>query len=120
MPASPDSGNASRLTSLMPLYSLRVVRGGDLRAAVEPVAHDREVHHVGGAHPVVDDVGALRAGALDERRGNARRRDAHVARHGDPLRVEVGDERAADGAGGVLIDFRRIDTADVVGLEDVF
>ena len=97
---------------------LRVVRRRDLRAAVVPVARDGEVHHVGAHHAVVDDVGALLARALDERRGHRRRRQAHVARHGDAPGVEVGDEAAADLPRRVLVDFRRIEAADVVGLED--
>ena len=51
---------------------LRVVRGGDLRAAVQRIRDDREVEHVGAEHAVVDDIGALFAGALDERRGDRR------------------------------------------------
>ncbi len=47
MPASPDSGNASRAHHLDAVVLARVVRGGDLRAAVEPVADHREVEHVG-------------------------------------------------------------------------
>src|SRR6185503_15958873 len=45
---------------------LRIVRGGDLDAAVVAVARDREVQHVGRDHPVVDNIGALRGGAVDE------------------------------------------------------
>ena len=63
----------------------RVVRRGDLRAAFQSRAGDGEVHHVGRHHPVVDDVGALRSRALDERFGQRGRRQPHVARHGDLL-----------------------------------
>ena len=59
MPASPLSGSASARTILMPLYCFGIVRRGDLRAAVEAVAGDGEVEHVGGHQAVVDDVGAL-------------------------------------------------------------
>ena len=62
---------------------LRIVRRGDLRAAFEAVVDDREVHHVGRQHAVVHDVRALLADAVDERRGNRRRRHAHVARDAD-------------------------------------
>ena len=66
MPDSPLSGNASRLTSLQPLYCFGIVRRGDLRAAVETIGGDGEVHLVGAGEPVVDDRAALRHGAVDE------------------------------------------------------
>ena len=66
---------------------LRIVRGRDLRAAVEPVVDDGEVQHVGAEHAVVHDVGALLAHAVDERGGDRRRRHAHVARDADLRRV---------------------------------
>ena len=59
MPSSPDSGCAPFRTILMPLYCFGIVRRGDLDAAVEAVADDREVDHVGRLHAVVDDVAAL-------------------------------------------------------------
>ncbi len=96
---------------------LRVVRRGDLRAAVVPVARHGEIHHVGRRHAVVDDVGALAQRALDERRRDRRRREPHVARHGDAPGVEVGDEAAADLPRGVLVDLGRVQAAHVVGLE---
>ena len=114
-----DSGNASCRTILMPLYSFGIVRGGDLDAAVVPVPRDGEIEHVGAHHAVVDDVGPLAGRALDERRRHRRRREPHVARHGDALRAEVGDEAAADQARRLLVDLLGIESADVVGLEDV-
>ena len=51
----------------MPLYCLGLCEAVISHAAVVPVARDREVQHVGRHHPVVDDVGALRRGAVDER-----------------------------------------------------
>ena len=97
---------------------LRVVRRGDLDAAVVAVRRDREVEHVGRNHPVVDDVGALRGGAVDERGRERRRRQPHVAPDGDPFRLQIRDERRADGARGLFVDLARIHAADVVGLED--
>ena len=69
---------------------LGIVRRGDLRAAVEPVGGDGEVHHVGAGQAVVDDVAALRARAVDEGRGQRRRRQPHVARDGEAPRPEIG------------------------------
>ena len=96
------------------------MRRGDLRAAVEIVADDGEVEHVGGQHAVVDDVGALLAHAFDEGGGERRRRHAHVARDADRRRLQIGGEAAADLPGDVLVDLARVEAADVVGLEDVW
>ena len=64
------------------------------------------------------DGGALRRRAVDERAGQRRRGEAHVASDRDVLRVEIRDERRADGARAVLVDLTGIDTTDVVRLED--
>ena len=45
----------------MPLYSFGLCDAVICDAAVVAVARDGEVQHVGAHHPVVDDVGALRA-----------------------------------------------------------
>ena len=95
-----------------------VVRRGDLRAAFEPLAGHREVQHVGRHHPEVHDVAALRERPLDERGGNRGRREAHVARHADSSGAEIGDERAADLAGDLLVDLTGIHAPHVVGLEN--
>ena len=87
IPASPLSGSASGAHHLDAVVLPGIVRRGDLRAAVEPVVDDGEVEHVGAEHPVVDHVGALLARPVDERRGERRRRDPHVARDGDALRA---------------------------------
>ena len=120
MPASPLSGSASGAHHLDAVVLLRVVRRGDLRAAVELVADDREVQHVGGEHPVVDDVGALLARAVDEGGGQRRRRQAHVARHGDPAAPR--DRRRSRGrsaARRASLISAGYSAADVVGLEDI-
>ena len=46
---------------------LRVVRGGDLDAAVEAVLADGEIEHLGADEPDVDDVCAGVGSALDRR-----------------------------------------------------
>jgi len=83
-----------------------------------PVARDGEVEHVGPHQTVIDDVGALRAGAVDEGRSDRRRREPHVARHRNPFGVQVGNETAADETRGVFVDFLRVEAANVVCLED--
>ncbi len=45
---------------------LGVVRRGNLRPSVVPVPGDGVVQHVRAHHPVIDNVGSLRACALDE------------------------------------------------------
>ena len=97
-------------TIFMPLYCFGIVRRRDLHAAVVAVARDGEVEHVGRDHAVVHDVGALRRRAVDERGRQRRRRQPHVAADRDPLRLQIGDERRADGARGVFVDLGR-DTA---------
>ena len=61
MPASPLSGNASRRTIFMPLYCFGLCDAVICTPPSCPSRGDREVQHVGRHHPVVDDVGALRA-----------------------------------------------------------
>ena len=82
------------------------------------VAGDGEVHHVRAGHSVVHDVGALHPRAFNERRRYRRRGQPHVTRDRDALRLEIGHEAAADQASGVFIDLARVQTADVVRLED--
>jgi hypothetical protein len=97
---------------------LRVVRGGDLRAALEVVLDDRVIQHVGAEHAVVDHVRPLLARALDERRGQCGRRRAHVTRDADLRCVQVCDESAPDLPRHLLVDLVGVQAADVVGLED--
>jgi hypothetical protein len=118
-----DAGVAAERERLAPhhldaVVFLRVVRRGDLGAAVEAVARHRVIHHVGAHHPVVDDVGALGAGALDEGRRHRGGRHPHVARHRNPLRVEIRHEPPADLPGRLFVDLGRVEPADVVRLED--
>ena len=91
----------------MPLYCFGLCEAVISHAAVVAVARDGEVEHVGRDHPVVDDVRALRRGAVDEGRGERGRREPHVAADGDPLGLQVGDEGRADGARAVFVDLVR-------------
>ena len=103
---------------LHPRVLLRVVRGGDADAAVEPELADREVDHLRADHA---------RGRARRRRRRRRRRSraadiegeesAHVAADGDPPRLEVLDVGAPDRVRALLVELVRIDAADVVGLE---
>ncbi|PYR10658.1 MAG: hypothetical protein DMF99_11315 [Acidobacteria bacterium] len=83
------------------------------------IARDGEVEHVGRNHAVVDDVGAARRGAVDERGGDRRRRQTHIAADGDPVRFEIRDEPGTDRARHVLVDLGRVNAAHVVSFEDI-
>ncbi len=96
---------------------LRVVRGGHAHAAVEPELADRVVDHLGPDHSQVEHVGTAVCRALDQRLRHRRRGEAHVPADGDRARLELLDERPADAVGAVLVELRRVDPADVVGLE---
>jgi hypothetical protein len=98
---------------------LRVVGGGDDRAAVEVAAGDVEVHHVRADDADVGHRGPLAPRALDEGARDLGGREAHVAPDGDAGRAaQVIDERAAHPARDLAVDLRGIHGADVVGLED--
>jgi hypothetical protein len=70
--------------------------------------------------PVIDDVCALRARALDEGRRDRRRRQPHVSRHTNAARLEIGHEAPPDLAGRVLVDFARVQAPYVICLENVW
>ena len=99
---------------------LRIVRRGNLRAAVEVVGRDGVVDHVGRDHPVVDHVGALLARAGDEG-GREAGDDSRMSRP-TPMRfaVEIRDERAANLMKDLLVELGRIQTANVVGFENIW
>ena len=111
-------GKRTGAHDLHPGVLLRVVRRGDAYAAVEAELADRVVDHLGADQPEVEDVGASVGRSLDQRRRHRRRREPHVAPHGDPGRPEVLDVAPSDPVGAVLVELRRVDPADVVGLED--
>ena len=117
-PDSPPTGSAPRAHDLHPRVLLRVVRGGDADAAVELELADGEIDHLRPDHPEVEHVGAAVGGAVDQRRGHRRRREAHVAADRDPPRLELLDVGAADRVRAFLVELVRVDAADVVGLED--
>ena len=104
---------------LHPRVLLRVVRGGDEDAAVEPELADGEVDHLGADQPEVEDVGAGVGGAVDQRGRHRRRGDAHVAPDRDPPRLELLDVGAADRVRALLVELAGVDAADVVRLEDL-
>ena len=99
MPASPESGSAPAVTIFMPVYCGRVVARGDAGAGVEAAVGDREVEHLGGAEPQLDDVGSRGERALGEAGGDRGRGEAHVVAHGDPLGAGQRDEGGADPLG---------------------
>ena len=103
---------------LRPVPLLGVVGGRHDRAAVEVVARDVVVQHVGRDDADVGDRGALRARARDERRGELGRREPAVAPDRDLAGAEVVDERPPDAAIDLGVELARVEAADVVGLED--
>ena len=96
---------------------LRVVRRRDGDTAVEPELADREIDHLCADEPEVEHLRAAVRGALAHGRGHRRRRHAHVVPDGDPLGLELVDERAADAIRTVLVELRLVEAADVVRLE---
>ena len=111
-------GQRAAADDLHPRVLLRVVRGGDADAAVEPELADRVVDHLGADHPEVADVGAAVRGPLHHRRRHRRRREAHVAPDRDRARLEVLDVRATDRVRAFLVELGAVEAADVVRLED--
>jgi hypothetical protein len=94
------------------------VRGRHAHAAVQAELADGVVDHLGAHHPEVEHVGTTVGGALDQRRGHRRCGEPHVPSDRDPARLEVLDVRAPDPVGAVLVELGRVDSADVVRLED--
>ena len=103
---------------LDPVPLLRVVRGGDDRAALEVVPGDVVVQHVGRDDADVGDGGAPGAGSGHEAGGELGGRQPAVATDGDVSRAEVVDERAADAPEHLGVELLGVETPDVVGLED--
>ena len=111
------TGWAPARHSLIPLYSRRVVAGGEHRARVAEVAGG-EVQPVGRGQPDVDHVGAGVRGARGERVGEAGRAGPHVVADDDGLGPDHLDEGGAGAARELLVDLVGHGAADVVGLED--
>ena len=95
---------------------LRVVRGGDADAAVEPELTDCVVDHLGADHPEVVYVSAAVCGALDQRLSHRRSGEAHVASDGH-LRARSAPRTTPHGVRALLVDLRGVDPAHIVGLE---
>ncbi len=111
---------------LHPGVGLRVVGGGDHRAAVELPRADHEVEHLGAHHPGVEDVRALGLEPLAQPSCHLRSLQAHIAADADAqvadgLAAEVGEnagERPAEEEVGVAVHLAAVEAADVIGLED--
>ena len=101
------------------------MRSGNHDAPVKRELPDREIECVGRNHSDVDDVGAGFGCAPGERVAETFSGRPHVASDDDavagdssaPLEVEQRYEAAPDCVGDVVVQFGRINSADVVGLE---
>ena len=117
IPASPESASAPSRTSLTPGVGLRVVRGGDHRAAVELARADQVIEHLGADHarrrgrarPRRPGPSRSAARHLRRRRAACRGRARPAARAGClPRRpAEHAGEGAADRVGGRLVHLAR-------------
>ena len=110
-------GERAAADDLHPRVVLGVVRGRHGHPTVETELADGEVEHLRADHPDIEDLGSSFGGAADDCAGHRRRGHAHVAPHGDSLRLELLDVCTADGVRTVLVQLLGIDPADVVGLE---
>jgi hypothetical protein len=114
---SPHLDGAGK-TELEAVALRRVVRGGDHHAERVAILPAGEVQLVDADHPQVDDVGTLSGDAVDERRVQRGRREAHVSPHNDLGNAEAVHGGGADAARRHLIELIRMGSADVIGLED--
>ena len=105
---------------------LRVVRGGDHRAAVELARADQVVEHLGRDHARVEHGRALEDQPVAQLRRHRRRGQPHVAAEPDPQLArllaaqpaEHAGEGAADRVRGGLVHLLAVEAADVIRLED--
>ena len=102
---------------LHPRVLLRVVRGGDLDAAVELELADREIDHLGARRARGRAPPRPRRRPRGSPRRPCRAREAHVAPDGDAPRLELLDVCPPDRVCAVLVQLAGIDAADVVCLE---
>jgi hypothetical protein len=127
----PDPGVAGKRQrplpdQLHPGIGLRVVGGGDHRAAVQFPRSDQVIEHLRRHHSGVQDLGSLGGQSLGDAAGNLRGLEPHVAPQADPelgrlLAGESGQhpgEAATDELRDVAVDLGAVQAADVVGLED--
>src|SRR3954453_12553148 len=118
-PGLPADGQRARADDLQSRVLLRVVRGGDREAAVEPELADREIDHLRAHEAKLEPVCARLGSAANGGLGHRGRRDPHVVPDGDPLRLKDLDEGPADRVRALLVELVPVDPADVVCLEDL-
>ena len=118
-PDSPPTGQRALADDLQAGVLLRVVRGGDRDAPVQPELADREIDHLRPDKTELEHVGARLRRARDHGPGHRGRGDAHVVPDRDPLRLEDVDEGSPDRARALLVELGAVDPADVVCLEDL-
>ena len=94
------------------------MRGRDHHAAVEAVFADGKVERVGRDQADIGDVGAGIGRSARERIEKGDARWPHVAARDDALGPEQRHEAASDAVCDVVVDFGRINPANVVGLEN--
>ena len=111
-------GERAAPDDLHPRVLLRVVRGGDGDAALQPELADRAVEHLRADHPDVDDVGARVGRTLDRGARHRRRGEAHVPADRDPPRLELLDVGTADRVRAFLVEVVGVDAPHVVRLEN--
>ena len=103
-PESPPTGSAPCADDLHPRVVLRVVRGGDHHAAVEPELADGEIDHLGADEA---DVEHLRARRRSRPRSRAFAIDGDESRMSRPTAIRFGLELlhvgTADRAGALLV-----------------
>jgi hypothetical protein len=112
---------------LHPGVGLRVVGGGDHRAAVELARADQVVEHLGGDLPGFEHLCALGDQALAHRPRHRRCGQSHVAPQPDPqlARLLAAESSQDPGEGPAdrqrrrLVHLLAVEAADVVGLEDI-
>ena len=125
-PGVAGEGEGALADQLHPGVGLRVVRGGDHRAAVELARADQVVEHLGRDHAGVEHGRALEDHPVADLGRHLRRGQPHVAAEADPQLAggllaqprQHPDEGAADRVGGRRVHLGAVEAADVVGLED--
>ena len=118
-PESPPTGNAPRRTIFMPVYSFGLCEAVTWIPPSRSRLADGEIDHLRADEPDVDDLGARVGGAFDHRLRHRGRGEPHVASDRDLGRLELLDVGAANRVAALLVELRRVDAADVVGLEDL-
>ena len=107
-----------RARELHPVVLGRIVRGRDHHAAVEPVFPNCKVQRVRRNQADIGNVGAGIGRSARERIEKGDAGWTHVAARDDALGPEQRHEAAPDAVSDVIVDFGRINPANVVGLEN--